>query len=301
MTTGTPLVTTSKTADRRRDCSTTLAELVGVVAPHLEADFDLLVAVADLVGQAEDPEQVDVALDGGLDLGQVHAACRGDVGQAGRQAGGQGMEHELDRGRGAVGADEHGRVVGVVDVHLLVRHLLHGAVEAVDRGLVVRAADPPVRGAELELGDVAVALDGVKGGEQRRRVDAVADGVLHGGHVCAPRCWDDLRRSTIVLGACSSTGRRHIRGQHGFRVARVTRTWNRECLLCLSVQAESPAHGHLNSDASAFGLDGCEDDPGRERIRHDRDLHVVAQDVVTHSGLDRSHGDGRCAARATES
>ena len=37
---------------------------------------------------------------------------------------------------------------------LLVRHLLHGAVEAVDRRLVVGAADPAVGGPELELGDL---------------------------------------------------------------------------------------------------------------------------------------------------
>ena len=31
----------------------------------------------------------------------------------GRQAGGQGVQQVLDRGRAVVGADEHGRVVGV--------------------------------------------------------------------------------------------------------------------------------------------------------------------------------------------
>ena len=70
MATGTPLVSTSNTAERCRDCSTTCAQLLGVVAAQREADADLLVAVADLVGQAEDAEQVDVALDGGLDLGR---------------------------------------------------------------------------------------------------------------------------------------------------------------------------------------------------------------------------------------
>ena len=79
-------------------------------------------------------------------------------------------------------ADEDGRVVGVERERLLVGHLLHGAVEAVDRRLVVGAADPLVRGAELELGDVVVALHGVDRGEQGRGVDAVAGGVLDGGH-----------------------------------------------------------------------------------------------------------------------
>ena len=102
MATGTPLVSTSKTAERLRDCSTTLRELLGVVAAEHEADADLLVAVADLVRQPEDAEQVDVALDGRLDRVEVHAAGRGDVGDAGGEAGGEGVEQELDRRRGVV-------------------------------------------------------------------------------------------------------------------------------------------------------------------------------------------------------
>ena len=48
-----------------------LAQLLGVVARELEADLDLLVAVADARRrQPEDAEQVDVALDGRLDLGR---------------------------------------------------------------------------------------------------------------------------------------------------------------------------------------------------------------------------------------
>jgi hypothetical protein len=43
------------------------------------------------------------------------------------------MEDELDRGRAVVLADEHRGVVGVERERLLVLHLLHGAVEAVDR------------------------------------------------------------------------------------------------------------------------------------------------------------------------
>src|ERR1700750_3049341 len=50
------------------------AQLVRVVAAQREADPDLLVAVADLVGEPEDAEKVDVALDGRGDLGQGDAA-----------------------------------------------------------------------------------------------------------------------------------------------------------------------------------------------------------------------------------
>src|SRR5580765_4059588 len=45
-----------------------LAQLLGVVTPQLEADLDPLEAVADLVGEPENAEQIDVALDGRLDL-----------------------------------------------------------------------------------------------------------------------------------------------------------------------------------------------------------------------------------------
>ena len=44
---------------------------------------------------------------------EVDAAGGGDVGEAGGEAGGQGVQQVLDRRRAVVGADEHGRVVGV--------------------------------------------------------------------------------------------------------------------------------------------------------------------------------------------
>ena len=57
------------------------------------------------------------------------------------------------------GADEDGRVVGVVGERRLARGvLLAGAVEALDGGAAVRAADPFVAGAELELGELRCGL-----------------------------------------------------------------------------------------------------------------------------------------------
>ena len=49
---------------------------------------------------------------------RLHAARGGDVGHAGSQAGRQSVQQVLDRGRAVVGADEHGRVVGV-DIRLV--------------------------------------------------------------------------------------------------------------------------------------------------------------------------------------
>jgi hypothetical protein len=80
-----------------------LAELGGRrVAAHAEADPDLAEPVADLVGQAENSPQVDVALDSGLDRGQRDFADGGDVAQPRGQAGGQGREQDLRRGRRGV-------------------------------------------------------------------------------------------------------------------------------------------------------------------------------------------------------
>ena len=88
-------------------------------------DPDLLVAVADAaVGEAEDAEEVDVALDGGADLGELDAAGGGDVRDACGQAGGDGVQQVLHRGRRVVGADEDRRVVGVDLGRVQVLHLL---------------------------------------------------------------------------------------------------------------------------------------------------------------------------------
>src|SRR5499427_642654 len=58
------------------------AQLLGRrVAAHPEADPDLLEAVADLVGQAEDPAEVDVSLDPGFDRLQVDLADGSDIPQ----------------------------------------------------------------------------------------------------------------------------------------------------------------------------------------------------------------------------
>ena len=93
-------------------------------------------------------------------------------------------------------------MVGVEDERLLVLHLLHGAVEAVQRGLVVGAADPAVGGTELELADLRRGPHGVERGEQGGRVDAVADRVVGGGHggcVSSGGCRRVATRATVRM------------------------------------------------------------------------------------------------------
>src|SRR5690606_33599223 len=160
-----------------------LAQLLLARVPlDLEVDADLLVPVAALVGDAQALEQAEVALDGGGDPPQVDAAGGGDVGQPGGQAGGDRVEQELHRRRSQTGADEHLRVVGVVDERDGAGGvLLAGPVEALDLAAVVGAADPGVPRPELGVGKPRVLAHGVDRGEERGDVDPVAGGTGGGG------------------------------------------------------------------------------------------------------------------------
>ena len=119
------------------------------------------------LGQPEDAAQVHVAFDRGLDLGQLDAAGRGDVGDAADDAGGEAVEDDLDGQRRVVVADEHRRVIGVEREHPLVRVLAAGAIEGLDGAAAVRPRHPAVRRPELELRQRRVLSDGIDGGEER--------------------------------------------------------------------------------------------------------------------------------------
>src|SRR5262249_52878495 len=121
-----------------------------------------------------DAAQVDVALDGGLDLGQGDAARRRDVGDAGGQAARERVQDELDGRRALVGAAQHRGVIAVVLEVAGVRVLAAGAEEGLHLAAAVRAAEPAVRGAEAELGELGLPRDGADRGEERGGVDAVA-------------------------------------------------------------------------------------------------------------------------------
>src|SRR6185295_9057026 len=104
--------------------------LVVSVSFNMERNPDLLVAIADrTVGESEKSEQVDVALHSGRDLVQIDPARGRNVGNAGREAGSNGMEHELDRRRRMILANQNRRMVGVKRGDVFVLHFLHSAVE----------------------------------------------------------------------------------------------------------------------------------------------------------------------------
>ena len=217
--TGTPLVSTSNTAERFRDCSTSLTQLLGRgVALHVEGHADGLVAVADLRVEPEDAVEVDVALDGGRHLGELDAAGGGDVRQPRGQAPGERVEQVLDRGGAEVGADEDRGVVHVVGEDVVVGALLADAEVPVDGALAVGAGDPAVGRPELELGRRRRRLHGVEGGEQGGGVDAVADAVLDGGHlVCL-----SLGLSVLLGWGLGGATTRHARPRRIWRARRAT-------------------------------------------------------------------------------
>src|SRR5690348_5226592 len=93
------------------------------------------------------------------------------------------MEQVLGRIRTGVVADEDRRLAGIDDERLLPRGvLLICGIELADRRAVVRAVDPAVVRAELELRELRIRLDGVERPEQLRRVDAVANALGRCAH-----------------------------------------------------------------------------------------------------------------------
>ena len=63
------------------------------------------------------------------DLVQIDPARGRNVGNAGREAGSNGVQHELDRRRRMILANQNRRMVGVKRGDVLVLHFLHRAVE----------------------------------------------------------------------------------------------------------------------------------------------------------------------------
>jgi hypothetical protein len=184
MSTGTPLLMTSNTAERARDWST----MARSVAVDGEFDANALIAVADVLRQAQDAAKVHVAFDRGLDAVQLHTSRRGDVRDAGGQAARQRDQQEFNRGRAGVVADEHCRVVGIELEHAHVLMLAAGTAERLDAAAAVGPAHPLIPGAKLEVRERRRPLDGVDRGEEGRRVDAVQRNRLAPGGGCVGLC-----------------------------------------------------------------------------------------------------------------
>ena len=112
-------------------------------------------------------------------------------------------------GVGPVLSDQHDRVVGVHGEGLLPLLLGTGAVEVVDGGAVPGAVHPTGVGPELETCQLGVLAHGVERGEERGGVDAVALGLLHGGH------GGSSPRGVVSRGGCRvQPGGCRARGEH---------------------------------------------------------------------------------------
>src|SRR5262249_36948844 len=138
-----------------------LAQLLrGRVARDPKGDADALEPVAVLVREPERPLDVHVALERGLDLGEMDTASGGHVHERRRQTRGQRMQEELGRIRSRVGAQEDCGLARIDHEGFAARGVLRaGRVEVPDRRSVVGAADPSVARAELELSEYWLLLE----------------------------------------------------------------------------------------------------------------------------------------------
>ncbi|MEJ2371199.1 MAG: hypothetical protein P8Y07_10180 [Gemmatimonadales bacterium] len=139
-------------------------------------------AVPDVGVDAEDALNVHRALECRLDGIQLDLAILGDRGDAGRQAGSQAGQHELDgRGPMVLGREDL-RVVGVEREGGPVLLLLAESEESLDRGAAVRAVHPLAGRPPRELGRFRHVGQSLAGLEQRGDVYAVVDGTGHNSH-----------------------------------------------------------------------------------------------------------------------
>ena len=123
----------SYTAERFCDWATSASISSGRgVGVDVVVDLDAVEAVAHLGVDAEDAQDVHVALERRLHRVQLDVAVLRDGRDAGGEAAGEADEHELDRRGAVVLGREDLRVVGVVLELRLVRLLLAEAEEVLD-------------------------------------------------------------------------------------------------------------------------------------------------------------------------
>ena len=137
-------------------------------------------AVAHILVDAEDAEEVHVGLERRLDRVQLDAAALRNGGDARREAARQAGEHDLDRRRRVVLGGEHLRVIGVDGEGLAARLLRPQPEEGADGRAAVRAVQPLAAGAPLELGGLGGLLSASRAPSRAVDVDAIVGMAVHG-------------------------------------------------------------------------------------------------------------------------
>src|SRR5262245_43033240 len=143
------------------------------IAFDLEADRDVAIAVADFIRDAEDAPKVDIALDEGPDLGELHPSGGGDISDPGGQTGRQCVQQPFDRRRRAICAAQYRRMIAIGGIGLDMFVRAARAMEVGHGGAAVGAVEPFVAGTELKFGQVGLAGDEVDRVDEGRRIDAV--------------------------------------------------------------------------------------------------------------------------------
>ena len=131
--------------------------------------------------------QVDVAGEAKGQRVNANAPRGGVVGKPDREAGGEASQHDFDRVRTGIVAEQHRRRVGL-DVEWLAaaRILRARSMKALDPGTAMSAVLPLGLRTELKVRQLGVRFDGVDGGKQRADIDAVRQGVLEICHGFVP-------------------------------------------------------------------------------------------------------------------
>ena len=145
-------------------------------APAQHVDLDPCAeASAHLVRQLEDVEQVDVALDRRLDLGQVPPLAAAMLASPAVRGMRVSVEDEFHRRHATIAADEHR---GMVGVETCTCSCARSCIAPWKPWIVDWLCTPPTQrftAPEPELGELRHGLHGVDRGEEGCRVDPVAD------------------------------------------------------------------------------------------------------------------------------
>jgi len=135
------------------------------VGGDFEAGANALVPLANGRIEVEETAQVEIALEGGLNVVDANAAGRRVVDHRGGQAGSERVEQVLDGVGSGIFAEQDGRLVRLQRERLRMTELLIGAGKPGSRGAVLTAGVPTVCDLELELRDGRRRFDRLHGRE----------------------------------------------------------------------------------------------------------------------------------------